>query len=268
MAKIDLKNAAIKLWDGTLGTLTTTNTGGDDGKIVLTAISKHIGTNKITLTLVDPGEDGSLSVAVTGRSIVATLAYATGAITTTATLLLAAILGDSDAAALVTGAQVGTGADDVEAQAVTTLDGQKSITIVIGDGTLTYSEKTPREFTKDRGNLNSVRNADEEPMDVAFDFLWDFITSESGGANPTIEEALRKEGLALSQGWVTTASDVCQPFCVDLEVVNAPECSSVNREFTVIEEFYQENLDHDAKEGSVACSGRSNRTQAVHSRAA
>jgi len=267
MAKIDLKNATVKLWDGTLGTLTTTNTGGVDGQIILTAISKHIGSNKIALTLVDPAGDGSIGVVVTGRSIVVTLAYATGAITTTATLLLAAILGDSDAAALVTGAQAGTGADLVEAQAITTLDGQLSMSITIGEGTLAYSEKKPREFVKDRGNLDTVRDADQEPMDVSFDFIWDFIVNEAGGSTPTVEEALKYTGVAVTNTWLTTATDVCQPYCIDIEVVNAPECTTVEDEFTMVEEFYYESLDHDAKEGTVSCSGRSNRVVAVHTRA-
>ncbi len=268
MAKIDLKNATIKIWDGTLGTLTTTNTGGDDGKILLTAKSKHVGTNKIALTLVDPGEDSSIGVVVTGRSIVVTLAYATGAITTTATLLAAAIDGDSDATALVTVTQVGTGADTVEAQAITTVDGQLSMTITIGEGTISFSEKKPREFVKDRGNLDTVRNADQEPMDVSFDFIWDFIVNESGGSTPTVEEALKYTGVAVTNTWLTTASDVCQPYCVNIEIVNAPECTTVEDEYTMIEEFYYESLDHDAKEGTVSCSGRSNRVVAVHTRAA
>jgi len=267
MAKIDLKNATVKLWDGTLGTLTTTNTGGVDGQIILTAKSKHIGSNKIALTLVDPGEDGSLGVVTTGRSIVATLAYETGAVTTTATLLAAAIAGNTEANALVTVTQAGAGTDLVEAQAITTLDGQQSIDITVGEGTLSYSEKTPREFVKDRGNLDTVRDADQEPMDISFDFIWDFITAESGGSNPTVEEALKNTGIAVTNSWLTTALDTCQPFCVDVELSNLPECSSVEDEYTMFTEFYQENLDHDAKEGSVACSGRCNATTASDTRA-
>jgi len=267
MAKIDLKDATIKLWDGTLPTLTNTNSNGDDGKILLTAISKHIGSNAIYLTLTDAGS-GAGSVVVTGRSIVVVLA-SDGSITETATTLKTAIDGNSDAAALVTVAQVGAGSALIEAQVKTALSGQQSITIKIGEGTLTYSEKKPREFVKDRGNLDTVRDADQEPMDVAFDFIWDFIIAESGGSAPTVEEVLKLTGIASTNSWLTTATDVCQPYCVDIEIANTPTaCTSVQNEFSVIEEFYYENLDHDAKEGSVSCSGRSNRTVAVHTRAA
>jgi len=47
--------------------------------------------NGYSLTLVDPGTTGSLSVSILGKDITATLAYATGAITTTASQLAAAI---------------------------------------------------------------------------------------------------------------------------------------------------------------------------------
>jgi len=268
MAKIDLKNATIKLWDGTLGTLTTTAAAGVDAQLVLTAKSKHHCSNKVSITLIDPGADNSevIGVVVTGNAIVVTLGVDSGpAITTTGTLLAAALTNSAAALALLTIAQAGTGADLVSAQAITELDGQLSIEIKIGEGTLSYSEKTPREFVKDRGNLDTVRNADEEPMDVSFDFVWDFITSESGGT-ATVEEALRNNGEAAA--WVTTASDVCQPYCIGLEIVNAPACASVNDEYTMFEEFYQEQLYHDAKEGSVNCAGRCNRTVASHYRVA
>ena len=269
MAKIDLKNSPLTLWDGTLGTLTTTAAATNDGQVQLDVLSKHIGTNKISLTLVDPGEAGSLSVVVTGRAIVVTLAWATSAVTTTATLLAALLTADADVAALCTAVvdPLGDGSGLVDAQAITTLDGQKSITITVGEGTLTYSEKAPREFVKDRGNLDTVRNADQEPVDVSLDFVWDFLTSESGGSTPTIEEVLKRTGVALSETWLTTSTDICQPYCIDIEVANTPVCSSVANEYTMFEEFYYETLDHDIKEGSVACSGRSNRTVAVHSRA-
>ena len=264
MAKIDLKNATLRLWDGTIPTLTTTNTGGDNGKLLLTALSKHHGSATPSITLVDPAGDGSISVAVVGVDVTVTLAYGTGAITTTATLLEAALDGDADAVALFTATQVGTGADLVEAQAIIRLTGHNSLEIKVGDGNLTHSEKKAREFGLDRGLLDTVRDADQEPMDVAFDFMWEFLSSANGASVPTIEEVLKN--IAPADSWVTTADDTCQPFCIDLEIVNAPECSAIEDEQTIFEEFYHEGLDHDTKEASVACSGRCNRLVATHVR--
>ena len=265
MAKIDLKNATIRLWDGTAGTLLIdcTNALSD----VTYTLKKHIGSRVVSITYVDPAAEAALSIVVTGSAIVVNLANsASPAVTTTAVLLAAAINADADASALVTAVEEGAGSGICEAKTLANVTATaNSITVKVGEGTLTYGEKKPREFVKDRGNLDTVRNADQEPMDVSFDFIWDFITSETGGT-ATLEEALKKVGSAAS--WLTTATDPCQPYCIGLEIVNAPACTTVNDEYTMFEAFYYETLDHDAKEGTVSCSGRSNRTVANHYRVA
>jgi len=265
MAKIDLKNATIKLWDGTAGTLLVdcTNVLSD----VTYTLTKHIGSRTVSITYVDPAAEASLSVVVTGSAIVVNLANSVApAVTSTAAQVAAAVNASAAAAALVTAVEEGNGSGICEGKVLANITSTaNNVTITIGEGTLAYSEKKPREFVKDRGNLDTVRNADQEPMDVSFDFIWDFIISESGGA-ATIEEALKKVGNASS--WLTTATDPCQPFCVGLEIVNAPDCTTVEDEYTMIEEFYYESLDHDAKEGTVSASGRSNRATANHYRVA
>jgi len=264
MAIIDLKNATIRLWDGTIPALTTTNSNGVNGQITLTAKSKHHGSATPSITLVDPGTDGTIAVSVVGVDITVTLAYGTGAITTTATLLKTAIDGDTDAAALVTVTQEGDGSGLIEAQAITRLTGHNSIEVTIGEGNLSYTEKKTREFKLNRGVLDTVRNSDDEPMDVSFDFTWEFITSANGASTPSVHEVLKQ--VAPADTWLTTADDSCQPYCVDLEIVNAPACSAIDDEGFLFEEFYYEQLNGDAKEGTVACSGRCNRLEATITR--
>lgn len=267
MAQIDLKECTIKIFDGTLGTATLDSTPADSD-LTLTAVSRHIGTDKITITLVDPGSaSASLSVAVTGRDIVVNLATSTAsAITSTAAQVKTAIDGDSDASALVTVALETAGAGVVEAQTKTLLNGQNSISVKIGEGNLTYSEKRPVEFTRDRGILDTVREADEEPMDVSLDFLWEFITAETGSGTPTVNDALKNQGEASS--WVSSADDQCQPFCVDIEIHNAPDCTGTDDEIITLEEFYYETFDPDLREGSISCTGRCNRKVATTRRVA
>ena len=262
MAQIDIKEATIKIFDGTYGTATLDSTNAD-ADLVITARSRHIGSDKISVTLVNPAApSAALGVVVTGREIVVNLATSTAsAITSTAVQVKAAIDALPAAAALVSVALETAGAGVVEAIAKTTLDGQKSISVVMGDGTLSYSEKDPREFTKNRGVLYTVRNADEEPMDVSIDALWEFITAESGSSTPTMEDAMKQIGEAAA--WVSTADDQCQPYCVDIEVWNAPNCTGVSDEILMFEEFYQETLDHDVREGSISVQGRCNRTDVV-----
>ena len=81
--------------------------------------------NDISVALVDPGgNNAALAVAVDGRAITISLATdAGGAITTTATLLVAALNADGEANALVTGAVTDTGGGVVAAAAATALAG-------------------------------------------------------------------------------------------------------------------------------------------------
>lgn len=257
MAQIDLKEATIKVFDGTLGIAVVDSTNADSD-LTVTAKSRHIGTDKISIALTDPGSaSASLSVAVTGRDIVVSLATdVSTVITSTAALIKTAIEADSAANALVTVALETAGTGVVEANVKATLDGQNSISIKIGEGNLTYSEKRAVEFTRDRGILDTVRTADEDPIDVSLDILWEFIAASSGGT-VTAEEAFKKIGEA--SAWVSTADDQCQPYCVDIEVHNAPDCTGTDDEILILEEYYYESLDHDLREGTIATSGRCNR---------
>ncbi len=72
------------------------------GDNIFTAVAYGPVGNAIKITLIDPGADQALAIIVTGNSIVVTLAYATGAITTTSDDLVTAIQADMAASALIT----------------------------------------------------------------------------------------------------------------------------------------------------------------------
>jgi len=147
--------------------------------------------------------------------------------------------------------------------------GSNVLTVKIGEGNLTYTEKKPRTYLKDRGKLDSVRNADEEPVDVKLDFRWDFLKSDAAdpsGAVVTVEDALKQINGAAA--WVTTDSDPCNPYCVDLEITNNPPCASVKNEVITLGEFRHEQLDHDLRAGTVSVTGKCNITRATVTRTA
>lgn len=79
----------------------STDLAGDNNDIVFTAKTKGVIGHDITITYVDPGEDGTISVDVVDTDIVVTLAYGTGAITSTADDVKAAIEAEPAADALV-----------------------------------------------------------------------------------------------------------------------------------------------------------------------
>lgn len=139
----------------------------------------------------------------------------------------------------------------------------ENIEIKIGEGDLTYTEHHARTYTKDRGRLDTVRDADEEPMDVAFQFTWEWIRSKSGDIVPTIEEALKQQGIA--SDWMSSSADACEPYCVDILVVNAPECLADN-EVIILSQFRYETLEHSVKNGTVSCTGKCNVTEALAAR--
>ncbi|MEK0324895.1 MAG: hypothetical protein QQN63_04245 [Nitrosopumilus sp.] len=133
----------------------------------------------------------------------------------------------------------------------------EQIEVKIGEGNFTWTETTNRDYILDRGLLDEVRDGDQAPVEVSFDILWDYIKgSSSTGAVPTIEEALKQIGNASS--WVSSDSDACRPYSVDLVLVYDPSCTTGDVEKITFSDFRWESLDHDLRGGSIACSGKCN----------
>ncbi len=81
-------------------TLTTSLSGSNNDLVFTARVGGTVG-NATTIKYTDPGGDGSISIGVSGTDITVTLAYGSGAITSTAADVEAAIEADSDAVALV-----------------------------------------------------------------------------------------------------------------------------------------------------------------------
>lgn len=142
--------------------------------------------------------------------------------------------------------------------------GPNRMQVVIGEGNLTYDEKRPIQYMKDRGKLDTTRLGDEEPIDVRLDLRWEFLSTPIGATTPTIEEALKQIGPAAS--WVSSSADPCEPFAVNLEIHYTPLCSDVEKELIVLPDYRYESLAHDAKAGTISTSGKCNATQATRTR--
>lgn len=140
---------------------------------------------------------------------------------------------------------------------------QQSLEIKIGEGTLTYDETRNMEYTLDRGLLDTVREGDEAPMDVRFDFTWEFLkaVSTTGAGTPTVEDALKQRGEAA--GWVSSSADPCEPYCVDVEIDYVPPCGGELSEIITLPDFRYESLAHDISAGTVSVTGKCNATQAA-----
>jgi len=140
-----------------------------------------------------------------------------------------------------------------------------SLNVKLGDGNCTWTEKKPREYKKNRGFLDAVRNGDEDPLEIKLEFAWVFIKSSSGEAI-MVEDALKQTGQAA--GWVTAGVDPCEPYCVRLQIYYVPPCPGVDNEIIDLAEFRYEELQHDAKTGMIACTAKCNLTQPTVTRVA
>jgi hypothetical protein len=141
--------------------------------------------------------------------------------------------------------------------------GGRELEVIIGEGNLTYNEQRTMEYKLDRGLLDTVREGDQIPIDITLDFRWDFLKAtptETTNDEPTIEDALKKRGGA--SNWVSSSSDPCEPYAVDIELCNTPDCEEVLDEIITLVDFRWESLDHDLRAGTVAATGKSNSVQA------
>ena len=156
---------------------------------------------------------------------------------------------------------------DLKKATITIQDGgltstQESITVTVGEGNLTYTERRNIEYTLDRGLLDEVREGDEVPVDVSLDAVWDYITGATSSGTPTISDALKNVGEAAA--WVSSDSDACRPYAVDLVITYLPTPSTCgDQEVITLSDFRYEELAQDLRAGTISISGRCNVTKAT-----
>jgi hypothetical protein len=133
------------------------------------------------------------------------------------------------------------------------------ITVKIGDGKVDYTEARQMEYQLDRGDLDTVREKDQVPVDVNLDFNYEHVASGTS-EQITPVEALKRKGNASE--WVSAADDKCEPFAVLLEIVHNPPCGAAQRETTVLADYRYEKLAFDFKAATISTSGKCNVTEA------
>jgi len=140
--------------------------------------------------------------------------------------------------------------------------GTNFIAIRIGEGNFSYTAKRNLEQRKARGQLDKIREGEEEAVSIAFQFIWDLMIS-SDDDPPTIEEVL--EGNAT--GWVSSSPDTNGPFCIHLQIVRSLTCRHPNGtnytdgETYNFPDFYYDDLSHSLRDSTVDCKGFSNRVK-------
>lgn len=110
-----------------------------------------------------------------------------------------------------------------------------------------------------------MRENEDQPMEVSFSFMWEYLKSQ-GMEAISPEEALKGNGAAAS--WTSASPDPLAPYCVDLEIQHTPVCPGVYKETVLLPQFHPEQFAHSLNDATVACNGKCNATQATVERTA
>lgn len=139
--------------------------------------------------------------------------------------------------------------------------------VKIGDGNLTYTENIEYEYELDRGELDTVKKGDDQPMDVTIDFVYEFVTTGTGEAITPVD-ALKGKGGAIE--FTSSSADLCEPYAIDIEVDNNPgSCLGlVEKELTLFPDFRYDSLEFDLDEATISCTGRCNAEEPTITRVA
>lgn len=153
---------------------------------------------------------------------------------------------------------------DIKDCTVTFKDGTSptpnSVSVKVGDGTLTYTEARNMEYLLDRGLLDTVREGDQIPLAVSLDLVWEFLKS-STTSQVTPEEALKREGGAAD--WQSSSDDQCEPYAVDVVIDHDPSCTTEELEQITLPDYRWENIDHDLRAATLKTAGNCNVTRAT-----
>lgn len=133
----------------------------------------------------------------------------------------------------------------------------------IGDGNLTYTTHKDIQYVLDRGNLDTVREKDQMPCEVKIDAVYEHITTGTGELLSP-QDALRQQGAAVE--WVSSATDKCEQYAVDVQVVQTPPCGGVQVETTLFPDFRYETQEFNLKDATIALTGKCNAVEPIVTR--
>ena len=131
------------------------------------------------------------------------------------------------------------------------------IEVSIGEGDLTWNESREMLYDLDRDLLDTVRLGAETPLEIDLAFTFEYVTTESGQAITPVD-AIKRIGEATE--WVSSSSDACEPYCVDIYVVHCVPCGTDQDQDFLFQDFRWESLDYSIQDASIAVSGRCNVT--------
>jgi len=136
----------------------------------------------------------------------------------------------------------------------------QNLDIKIGEGNITYTEHNEYEYLKDRGNLDSVKEGDEVPMDVKLEAVFEHITQ---GTSEPVSPMDALKGVGGAAEWVSASSDLCEPYCVDVVVLHTPPCGTAQLERVTFPDFRSETREVNYKESTISITGKCKATEPI-----
>jgi len=152
---------------------------------------------------------------------------------------------------------------NIPANAATITFEAQRLDITIGEGNLTYTEAKEYEYLKNRGVLDTVREGEDQPLDVSLEFAYEFVTTGTGEAITPVDAVKQING---ASEWVSASSDLCEPYCVDIEIDRSLSCGSTEDETTILADFRYESLEYSLQDATISVSGKCNITDATVTR--
>lgn len=243
MARIQLRDTKIYLQDGLSGTAAVNDAAG----VVVTDTTAAIDAVALNTTTTDQVPVGARFTFAGDTTVHTVTARTPTTGTTTSVTFTPAKAG-------------GTAADD----AVITFLPQQ-LEIKIGEGDMSWSETREMIYDLDRDRLDTVREGQDQPLEVDLNFTFEYVTTQSGKPVTPID-ALKKIGEASE--WVSSSADLCEPYAVDLYVVHCIPCGTDHSQDFLLSDFRWENLDYSIQDAAIAVTGRCNVTEITTTRAA
>lgn len=233
MARIELKNTTIYLQDGLSGTGAVNNVAGYTTGTTTMAVDTIVLNTPITTKVPADGPRFTVVGSTATHLITGTTESGTTDVTDSITFTPG-----------LTGAVV----DD----AVITFLPQR-VEITVGEGNVTYTEAREFVYDLDRGNLDTVREGDDQPLQVSLAVTFEAITT---GTNEPVSphDALTQQGNAAD--WVSSGSDACEAYAIDIVVEHTVACGTKQDETVTFPEFRFESFVPDYQAASIAVQGR------------
>jgi len=123
---------------------------------------------------------------------------------------------------------------------------------------LTYTEHNEYSYDLDRGDLDTVREGNQVPMDVKLDAVFEHITQ---GTSEAVSPMDALKGIGGADEWVSASDDPCEPYCIDLIVKHTPPCGTAQLETVTFPDFRSESREINYKDATISVSGKCKATE-------